>query len=179
MQELPEMIEDEGHYDSLEDVDPIPLLTMQHREIEALFTEIEDTSPRAAKTRERLFKILQQKILTHMQLEEKIFYPTAKEAGVKNILEAKEEHDNIKAMLRKLSKTSASDETFMPKIRTLKELVLHHVKEEEDKIFPQIREHLKEEELFALGDEMQQASARYKAKQTQAQKARRGSRTWH
>ncbi len=177
-QEMPEMMEQEEIY-AFEDNDPITMLTMQHREIEALFSEIEDVSERAAKTRERLFEALAKKIQHHTTLEEKIIYPTAKEAEVERVLDAFEEHDNIKAMMRKIAKTSGKDETFMPKIRTLKELVRHHVKQEEEKIFPQCREHLHEDELFALGEEMRRASERYKAKESQARKARRSSRTRH
>lgn len=179
MQELPEMMEDEGTYESLDDVEPITMLTMQHREIEALFAEIEEAGERAAKTRERLFETLAKKLQVHTQLEEKLFYPTAEEADVEDILEAYEEHDNIKGMIRKISKTSGKDETFMPKIKTLKELVRHHVKEEEEKIFPQVRERMKEDELFALGEEMQRASDRYKAKEARDRKSQRGSRTRH
>ncbi len=70
------------------------------------------------------------------------------------VLEANEEHLNVKEMLRKLSGIEISDETFDAKIKVLKELVRNHVKEEETKLFPQCEQSIEEQELAILGQKM-------------------------
>lgn len=64
------------------------------------------------------------------------------------VLQSFEEHDNITAILRKLSTLSGTDETFLAKVKVLKKMVQHHVKEEEQDLFPHCRASLGEEKLF-------------------------------
>jgi hemerythrin superfamily protein len=138
-----------------EGTDAISFLTAQHREVDALFAEIEGAGDRAVKTKEKLFAKIAEKLTLHTKIEESIFYPAAKAADDDLVLEALEEHDNVKAMLRKLKKTEGGDETFDAKITVLKELVKHHVKEEEQELFPKCREALGEDALQELGEELQ------------------------
>jgi hemerythrin-like domain-containing protein len=71
------------------------------------------------------------------------------------VLESLEEHSNVKAMLKKIDKIEGNDETFDAKIKTLKELISHHVQEEENELFPKCFEILGDETLGELGEEMQ------------------------
>lgn len=135
--------------------DAIALLKSQHREVDALFKEIEDAGERAVKKKEKIFESIREKLTMHAKIEEAIFYPAAKAADEDLILEANEEHDNVKAMLRKLGKTDAGDETFDAKIKVLKELVRHHVKEEETELFPKCEKALGDDLLQELGAKMQ------------------------
>jgi len=137
-----------------EGVEAIDFLKSQHREVEALFKEIEDAGERATKKKEKLFATLAEKLTVHTKLEESIFYPAAEEADDDLVLEAFEEHANVKAMIRKIRRISADDETFMAKITVLKELVRHHVKEEEEELFPKCKKTLGDEVLQDLGAEM-------------------------
>lgn len=138
-----------------EAVDAIALLKSQHREVEALFAEIEKAGDRAIKSKEKLLASIQEKLEMHTKIEDLIFYPAAKEADEDLVLEAEEEHDNVKAMLRKLDKTAADDETFDAKMTVLKELVNHHVKEEENELFPKCKKLFGDDELQELGAKMQ------------------------
>jgi hemerythrin-like domain-containing protein len=137
-------------------VDAIVLLKEQHREVEALFEQIENAGEKAHKKKTQLFGEIADKITKHTKIEEAIFYPAAEEADEDLVLEAHEEHDNVKAMIRKIQRTKASDETFDAKIKTLKELVKHHVKEEEEQLFPKCVKALGQEALEELGGEMQE-----------------------
>lgn len=134
--------------------DAIELLEAQHREVEGLFGEIEAAGKRAFLTKKKLFETLNEKLSLHMKLEESILYPVAKKIDDDAVLEAAEEHANVKAMLRKLSGIEASDETFDAKIKVLKELIQHHVKEEETKLFPECKKALAEKELTILAQKM-------------------------
>ena len=130
-------------------------LSGQHREVEALFEEIEKAGDRAAKKKEKIFAMIADKLTAHAKIEELIFYPAAKEADEDLVLEAAEEHANVKAMIRKLQRTEGSDETFDAKVKVLKELVSHHVKEEEQELFPKCRSALGDEALLEIGAKLQ------------------------
>lgn len=136
-------------------VSAIVYLSSQHREVEALFDEIEKAGDRAAKKKEKIFAMIADKLTVHAKIEELIFYPAAKEADEDLVLEAAEEHANVKAMIRKLQRTEGSDETFDAKVKVLKELVGHHVKEEEQELFPKCRGALGDEALLELGAKLQ------------------------
>lgn len=146
-----------------DNVNAVELLKEQHREVDALFAEIEAAGERAGKKKNALFEKIAEKLTMHTKLEESIFYPAAKEADEDLVLEAFEEHDNVKTMIRKLQRTTVGDETFDAKISVLKELVKHHVKEEEEELFPRCEEALGEEQLLALGEKMQAKMTRLEA----------------
>ncbi len=73
------------------------------------------------------------------------------------MLEAYEEHANVKGMLKKLVDTAATDETYNAKLQVLGELVKHHVHEEEHEMFKEARDLMSEAELENLGVELARA----------------------
>ncbi|HET6146829.1 MAG TPA: hemerythrin domain-containing protein [Polyangia bacterium] len=134
-------------------MDAIELLESQHREVEELFSEIEDAGDTATKA--ALFEELADKLAIHAAIEEHHFYPAVKADRTEDILlEALEEHLGIKRVLADLLKTEADDETFDAKIKVLKETVSHHVEEEESDLFPKVRKLFDKERREALGQEM-------------------------
>ena len=78
------------------------------------------------------------------------------------VLEAYEEHANVKGMIEKLEETDPADETYNAKLQVLGELVKHHVHEEEHKMFPEARQLLDKSELEDLGAKLAQAKERLK-----------------
>jgi hypothetical protein len=138
-------------------IDAIELLQDQHREVEDLFDELENTSSRAMKTRLQLVQKLAVAIEAHAQIEEKIFYPAGKEVDEDMTLEAYEEHSVVRHLIEKLQQTEADDEVFMARVTVLKEMIEHHVEEEEGEYFPKVSKKLGKKKLAALGMEMQEA----------------------
>ena len=136
-------------------MNPIEFLESQHREVEALFSEIEKSGDRAGKRKKQLAAELIEKLTIHTKLEEAIFYPQSESVDEDLTLESYEEHDLVKVMLKKLGKTSPSDESFMPRVTVLKEMVEHHVKEEESELFPECEKQLSEEKLEILGNKLE------------------------
>lgn len=136
------------------EVNAIDLLKSQHREVEALFAEFEALSDRAVRGRQHVFDQISHKLTCHAKIEEKIFYPEGRPVDKDLTLEAYEEHDVIKSMLRKIAGTDPSDESFKAKMTVLKEVVEHHVKEEENEFFPKMDKELGEERLIELGTEL-------------------------
>ena len=145
-------------------MDPTKLLKKQHREVEALFKRIGKTEE--ASERRRLMNEISAKLTLHTKLEEEIFYPALRDAPTKKaeemVLEAYEEHHVVKLVLAELPKADPEDERFEAKMTVLKELVEHHVEEEEDEMF-KLADKLNDDELEALGDRMAQEAEQAEA----------------
>ena len=131
----------------------IELLESQHREVEDLFEEIEDSDDLEMKA--ELFEQLADKLAIHATIEEHHFYPAVKEKRTEDILlESLQEHLAVKRVLADLLENSVEDETFDAQLTVLKETVSHHVEEEEGDLFPKVRKILSKDQLEAVGQAM-------------------------
>jgi hemerythrin superfamily protein len=151
MTEVSEMV---GKLMETDTPDAIQYLESQHREVESLFKQMEELGDRAFKAREKIFGEIAHKLNHHAKIEELFFYPEGKNVDKDLTLEAYEEHDVIKHMINKIKRTEASDETYMAKVTVLKEVVEHHVKEEEHSYFPEMRKKFGKDHLEELGATM-------------------------
>ncbi|EJO91690.1 hemerythrin HHE cation binding domain-containing protein [Ectopseudomonas mendocina DLHK] len=71
-------------------------------------------------------------------------------------IEAKEEHRAVEALvLPDIKQTSPSTLEFAGRVKVLKELLEHHIEEEENDMFPQARKLLGKRELEDLGQAME------------------------
>jgi hemerythrin-like domain-containing protein len=137
-------------------VNAIDLLEQQHREVEELFEELEGAGENAKKTKERLCRELADALAVHAEIEEKLFYPEAKQENTEEILrESVEEHLSMKRLLTDIVEGEVEDDQFDARIEVLKEQVEHHVEEEEKELFPKVRKVLSREELEDLGTRME------------------------
>jgi hemerythrin superfamily protein len=139
-------------------VDALTLLKKDHREVETLFKEFEKAKD--ADDQEKKFEVATKvaaALLIHMQIEEEIFYPAALEAtGDEDLLtEARVEHDSAKELIAHLGKLDPSDPEFDANVKVLSEQIEHHVDEEENSLFPELRK--TSLDLKALGQEMADA----------------------
>jgi hemerythrin superfamily protein len=137
------------------------LLKKQHREVEKLFaTALKTEDPKA---RRRAMDEIKSALERHTAIEEEIFYPAVRELGTKKaedmIGEAYEEHHVVKLVLGELPTVDPSDDTFEYKMTVLKELVEHHVEEEEDEMFPMAEKRLGEQRSAVLAEQMAGAQA--------------------
>jgi len=138
--------------------DALTLIKNDHREVDALFEKaLADDTPGAQ--RRSLTAKITGALTAHAEMEEALFYPTLRKAGGQkerdSVLEAAEEHGVVKDLIAKIEALSGRDETLKAKLTVLKELVQHHVKEEESEIFSEAREKIGEARLKTLGAEMQ------------------------
>ncbi len=137
-------------------MDAIELLTAQHREVSKLFEAIEKAEGSAEKT--KLFQELASKLVGHDGIEREIFYPACEEAlGMNDLLgEALVEHGVVEFGLYQADQAAGKPD-FDFKVKVLKELVEHHVEEEEKEFFPKVREALGKDKLQSLGEDMEDA----------------------
>ena len=137
-------------------MDAITLLKADHEKVSGIFAKLDETTERAAKTREELFTQLKQELDVHAHIEETIFYPVLKqEAETREVtMEGFEEHHVIKTLLKELEGQSVETEQWTAKLKVLKENVEHHVEEEEGEMFKGAREVLSKEQIEDLGARM-------------------------
>lgn len=144
-------------------MDAITLLKQDHREVEALFKRFEAAGEGAKKQKRKLVDQIIAALSKHASIEEAIFYPAAREAlretreGDDMVLEALEEHHVVKWTLDELMSMPPDAERFDAKVTVLMESVRHHVKEEEQDLFPKLRKLIGREQFAAMGKAMEQA----------------------
>jgi hemerythrin-like domain-containing protein len=129
------------------------LLIRQHSEVKALFKAIETARDRAAKA--ELFEELASALVAHDAIERELFYPAAQKAlGMTELLgESLVEHGVIEFCLYEADRARKGDD-FEFKAKVLSEMVMHHVKEEEQELFPEVEKAFGLEQLEELGKRM-------------------------
>ncbi|MGW7536027.1 hemerythrin domain-containing protein [Amycolatopsis sp. NPDC054798] len=137
--------------------DAIVLLKNDHKNVEKLFKEFEKAGDKAYRQKRRIVGSIIEELTVHAYLEEEIFYPAAKAAVPEtkdHVLESVEEHHVVVWMLSELLGMDPQDETFDAKVTVLTENVRHHVEEEEDDWFPEVRSAMGRKRLQELGKRM-------------------------
>jgi hemerythrin superfamily protein len=140
-----------------EPMDAITLLKDDHKTAEKLFKKFEQAGGNATKTKRRLVDQIIDELTTHAYIEETIFYPAAREAApdtTDHVLESIEEHHVVVWLLSELAGMDPADERFTAKVTVLIENVRHHVEEEEQDWFPQVRKAMGTNALRQLGEEL-------------------------
>jgi hemerythrin superfamily protein len=142
-------------------MDAIVLLKNDHKTVERLFKQFEKgkDSASAADKRALVDQILTE-LTTHAFIEETIFYPTARQAVPEtedHVLESVEEHHVVAWLLSELQHLDPAAETFDAKVTVLIENVRHHVEEEEQEWFPQVRTALGRKQLGEIGERLEAA----------------------
>jgi hemerythrin superfamily protein len=137
--------------------DAIALLKEDHKKVRGLLDQLEKSS--SSNRREQLSSKIEQELKVHTTIEEEIFYPAYRDAARKKddkelFFEAKEEHHVVDLVLPEVRGTSPEADEYEAKAKVLKELVLHHAKEEEKEMFPRARKLMSRGELTDLGERM-------------------------
>ncbi len=120
----------------------------EHQEFRDLIPKIEKAKGDKKTT---LFREFYAKIKGHHEAEEHVVFEDVKsksdEEGKSIVLEMIEEHNLITYQFSLLERTSIDNETWDAKFSVLKEIVTHHLDEEEDELFKQARKVLTEKEI--------------------------------
>lgn len=136
--------------------DAIDLLIADHRKVDGLFRQFEaeqDDDEKRAIARE-----ICGELMLHARAEEELFYPEALAAleadGEQDLVwEATVEHGTLAGLIDALD-GAERDEGFDAHVKVLGEYVKHHVGEEEEEMFPKVRE--SGIDLAALGERIAQ-----------------------
>ncbi|AYQ26844.1 MULTISPECIES: hemerythrin domain-containing protein [unclassified Polaromonas] len=115
------------------------LLRADHKLVSDLFEQYEKS--RSTSKKKDLVAQICKELTVHAQVEEEIFYPAVK-AALKDhelIPEANVEHATLKDLIAQVEGIEPDGEMFDAKIKVMSEYVKHHVKEEQNEIFPKAR----------------------------------------
>lgn len=119
--------------------DAIALLKADHAAVSNLFADYEKS--RSASKKKALVAEICTALSVHAQIEEEIFYPDVE--GVlrdkKLLPEATVEHAGVKDLIAQIEADVPGDAMFDAKVKVLSEYVKHHVKEEQNEMFPKVR----------------------------------------
>lgn len=127
-----------------------------HKEVKDILNKLEKTSQNVQ--RDTLFNELKQEIKPHMKAEEHVFYPALEKdkKSRKDALESIEEHHVTELVLNELDAMSKSEDQWSAKLSVFKELVDHHIQEEESKIFKDAREVLSDNQFDQIAQQFKQ-----------------------
>lgn len=141
-------------------MDAITLLREDHNLLRKLSKELAETVEAEAKRRRALLKRLETELKAHTTVEEELFYPAFLDASddiedARMVAEGIEEHRACdRHVIPDMHKADPSSIAFSGEAKVLKDYIFHHLGEEEEEMFPRVRELIGRKELQELGERM-------------------------
>ena len=141
--------------------DAIAMLRADHKNVSALFEQFEKSRSPAKK--KSLVQQICLELTVHAQIEEEIFYPAVQQAlrDKELVPEARVEHASLKALIAQVEGVEPEGEMYDARVKVMSEYVKHHVKEEQNEMFPKVK--TSRLDLAALGAQMDARKQELKA----------------
>jgi hemerythrin-like domain-containing protein len=139
--------------------DAIVILKEDHKEIRRLFREFKQAGENATVTKGKIVDKILEALTVHTYLENEVMYPEVRKLLPDledDVLESYEEHHVADVLCVELAAMKPDDERFDAKTTVLIENVEHHIEEEEQEWFPEVREGLGRKQLQEIGARMQE-----------------------
>jgi hypothetical protein len=136
-----------------------------HETAEELLNQLEATED-DSEEREELFMRAKEEIMVHKVTEERVFYsrllqhPDTRDIGK----HCNEEHSEVDKLVDKLEQMDISSPKWLQTLSKLKTTILHHVREEETKVFDLAQQAFGDEMLEELGEIYEQEKLHVQAK---------------
>jgi len=134
----------------------VALLKSDHAEVSALFGKYDRGAKRLKSDQKAaLAQQICDALSVHAKIEEEIFYPACHDhvAKAEDLLaEAKVEHQSLKELIAKIEREQPGSEEYDAQVKVLAEYVKHHVKEEQNELFPKVRK--SDMDLNAVGEQL-------------------------
>ena len=142
---------------TMKEADAVDLLTDDHLEVGALFKQYDKLAKKEAPAEQRrtLAQTICGMLTAHTTIEEEIFYPAARRAGIDADLldEADIEHASAKELITQIEGGNPDDDHYDAKVKVLGEYITHHVVEEHTEMFTKCRR--SKMDLVSLRGEME------------------------
>jgi hemerythrin-like domain-containing protein len=136
--------------------DALALLRADHEEVSDLFDKYEEGKETLnEKQKGDIAATICSALTVHATIEEEIFYPACEDEveGAEGLLaEALVEHEGVKELVAKIEAGEPGGDEYDAQVKVLGEYVKHHVKEEQDELFPKVRK--SNMDLGELGSQM-------------------------
>ena len=147
-------------------MDVLKEIKKEHDEFRKLITKVENSKGQEKK---QLFRELYAKIKGHHEAEERVVFPDVKkktdEEGKDTVREMIEEHSLGAYQFSVLERTGIDNETWDAKFSVLKEVLTHHMDEEEKEFFKEAKKVLTKVELEEKYDPFEKTMDQYMEKQ--------------
>jgi hemerythrin superfamily protein len=119
----------------------LAMLKDDHKRVKKAFRDFEKLDPDTAQDKCR--QLVEQtcgELEVHATLEEELFYPAVRECLKEEDLidEAEVEHMTAKTLIAQMQQMTPDDPKYTASFTVLGEYVKHHIKEEENELFPQL-----------------------------------------
>jgi hemerythrin-like domain-containing protein len=128
------------------------MLKKDHKELKGILGQLKETETKSKK-RDELFQKLKEELVPHMKAEEIAFYPpllAAKKEAREVALEGVEEHHVSEMVFKELETMPKDQDQWGAKLSVFKELVEHHLKEEEGTLFKTAEDVLSENKFQSI-----------------------------
>ncbi|HUQ76945.1 MAG TPA: hemerythrin domain-containing protein [Burkholderiales bacterium] len=121
--------------------DAIDLLKRDHAEVKKAFKDFEKAKYKDPKAGKEFLASICKAITLHAKLEEEIFYPAVRARIDDDDLmnEAQVEHNSAKQLIADIEKMAGDDPMLKGTATVLAEYIQHHVREEENEMFPKAK----------------------------------------
>ncbi|MGP1717653.1 MAG: hemerythrin domain-containing protein [Methylophilus sp.] len=122
--------------------DVIVLLKNDHAEVKKMFKQFDKLAEKQdISGKVQIANKICAELIAHTIAEEEIFYPRALAAtdDAAMINEGIVEHESAKDLIAQIQAMDASDPMYDAKVTVLGEYINHHVDEEEEEMFPEVR----------------------------------------
>ncbi|MET8549200.1 hemerythrin domain-containing protein [Micromonospora zamorensis] len=139
-----------------DDHDVVDILVADHREVEALFVELE-AGQGTLEHRRQLLDVVIAELVRHSVAEETYVYPIARKAlpdGDEIADREIAEHTDAERTMKDLESVEPSDPRFDELLTHLMSTIRDHVREEENELFPRLRAATAREELIEVADKV-------------------------
>ncbi len=133
------------------DQDVVDILTTDHHEVLDLVGQIPGADP--AQRRDMADMVIAE-LMRHSVAEEMFVYPAMREhlpGGDAAVQDDIDEHQQLVEVMKELESIDAADPGFLAALGRLEQVLRHHVTDEENDQFPQLRAHLPREQLVEIG----------------------------
>ena len=145
-------------------MDAIETLEKDHDRIRSLFSEFDETTD--PQELQDCFDKIGNILTIHAEAEEQVLYPEAINCEGTSELIAKghQEHGKGDQMVMEIKSLNPSESQFKQKVKELQSFMLSHLEEEENDLFPKVRQGMDDRKLEQLATEIKHTKAEVASK---------------
>lgn len=145
-------------------MDAIETLKKDHDRIRSLFSELNETTE--PQELQDCFDKLSNILTIHAEAEEQVLYPKANNCqGTGEVItKGYEDHDKGDQMVLEIKSINPSESEFKQKVKELQSFMLNHLEEEENDLFPKVRQGMDDHKLEELATEIKHTKAEVASK---------------
>lgn len=144
--------------------DILKLIVEEHKPLKQMIKVLKDSEKNDLEDRKAMFEEFAVELISHAKPEEKSLYAfmRSEEDLREDSFEGDVEHGLADQLIEEIKRTE-DDDMWSARVKVLAELVEHHIKEEEEDMFPEVRKHADAEKRAELAQTYMEAKAEFLA----------------